>query len=188
MAGTGAAMAWFDIATAELVIAKEDMPEASLRSVALSPDGTLIATATSDGFVRVWDGPSLDLLHEIPLGDTPIQGVAFVTNEHLAVTPEHGDLFVVTTDPDELLDVVRTSLRRGFTGLECGRFDFGDDCPTLAELGGRPPGVDDPAALNGTYDTQFSADDLRAALDGPRPLRERGAPAASATSTSPRTP
>ena len=122
------------------------MPEASLRSVALSPDGTLIATASSDGVVRVWDGPTLDLLHEIPLGDTPIQGVAFVTNEHLAVTPEDGDLLVVTTDAGELLDVVRSSLSRGFTGFECGRFDFGDAAPRWpSSVSGRPASPTPPS-------------------------------------------
>ena len=102
-----------------------------------------------------------------------MQGVAFVTNEHLAVTPEDGDLLFVTTDARELLDVVRSSLSRGFTGFECGRFDLGDRCPTLAELGVRPAGAGDPAALNGTYDLQFSADDLTGLAERSRPPAPR---------------
>jgi hypothetical protein len=45
-----------------------------------------------------------------------------------------GNLRFVTIDKKELLDVVRASLTRGFTEAECERFNFGDQCPTLANL------------------------------------------------------
>ena len=62
------------------------------------------------------------------------------------------------------------SLTRGFTASECARFGFGDDCPTLAELRGRPDGADDPAVLNGTYEVRWTADHSRP--HSPRPLAE----------------
>ena len=161
MANTGASLHWFDTAAAELTVSRSDVHEGSLRSVAMSPDSALVATAGSDGLVRVWDGPTLELVHEIPLGDTQVQGVAFVGDRHLAVTPQSGNLLLVTIDPDELLDLVSASLTRGFNGTECARFGFdADDCPTLAELRGVPDSTDDPAVLNGSYEVHWSDDEL----------------------------
>jgi WD40 repeat protein len=102
--------------------------------MALSPDASLLATGASDGYVRVWDSETGALVHEIPLGDTLVQGVAFVDDEHLAVTPREGNLFIFTLDVDELRQLVRSSLTRGFTEFECERFNFDDQCPTLEEL------------------------------------------------------
>ena len=120
----------------------------------IPPD--LLSSASSDGVVRVWDAPTLELVHEIPLGDSPIEGVAFVDEHHLAITPQEGNLLLVTIDAEMLLALVRRSLTRGFTATECVRFGFGDDCPTLAELG-RPDGLDDPAVLDGTYEVNWTA-------------------------------
>ena len=52
----------------------------------------------------------------------------------LAVLPQEGHVYLVTTDTDELLDIARASLTRGFTTSECRTFSFGDQCPTLEEL------------------------------------------------------
>jgi hypothetical protein len=67
---------------------------------------------------------------------TQVQGVAFIDDGYLAVAPDTGGVYVYTLDPGELLDIVQTSLTRGFTPLECEQFNFGDDCPTLEELRG----------------------------------------------------
>jgi hypothetical protein len=95
----------------------------------------------------VWDVTERGLVHEIYVGDTQVQGLAFVDDRHLAVAPEEGGVRVYTLDADELLEIVRASLTRGFTTTECARFDFGADCPTLADLQAttdgqvaRPPG------------------------------------------------
>ena len=166
MAHTGGSLHWFDVATQQLPLSALDVHDGSLRSVAMSPSGSLVATAAADGTVRVWDGDTLELVHEVPLGDTPIQGVAFVDDRRLAVTPEEGDLLLVTLDPDELLEGVRRSLTRGFTATECARFGFGDECPTLAELRGRVDGADDPAVLDGSYAVHWTAEAFGRALAG----------------------
>lgn len=132
--GGGGALHWFDSETLELLRSKTRIHEGSPKSMALSPDTTLLATGASDGLLRVWDTETGSLVHEIPVGDTQVQGVAFVDDRHIAVTPEEGNLLIVTIDVDELLDIVRSSLTRGFTDAECERFNFGDDCPTLKEL------------------------------------------------------
>jgi hypothetical protein len=73
-------------------------------------------------------------------------------------------LLLVTIDPDELLDIVRRSLTRGFTATECARFGFGDECPTLAELRGRPDGAGNPAVLNGSYEVRWAAEQFDTAI------------------------
>ncbi|HEY3485075.1 MAG TPA: hypothetical protein VGK49_06805, partial [Ilumatobacteraceae bacterium] len=152
MLHTGAQLAWFDVVAQDLTLTRFEIHEGTLNSVALSDDGARVATASSDGLVRVWDGPTLELIDEIRVGDGSVQGVAFVGDHHLAVAPQGGDLVLVTTDPDELLELVRSSLTRGFTATECTRFRFGDECPTLAELRGPADGADDPRVLDGTYE------------------------------------
>ena len=164
MIHTGGSLIWFDVASEQVALTKNGVHEGSLRSVALSPDGALVATAASDGLVRVWDGATLELVHEVPLGETQIEGVAFVDDRRLAVTPQDGNLLLVTIDPGELLEIVRRSLTRGFTTSECTRFGFGDECPSLAELRGRPDNADDPAGLNGSYQVRWTAEEFETAL------------------------
>jgi hypothetical protein len=164
MAHTGGSLHWFDVAAERVTLSKIDIHDGSVRSVAISDDGALVATAASDGLVRIWDAGTLELMHELPLGDTPIQGVAFVDDQHLAVTPQDGGLLFVTLDTDELLTLVRGSLTRGFTQTECARFGFGDECPTLAELRPRPDGTGDPAALNGRFTVAWTAEQFARAL------------------------
>jgi WD40 repeat protein len=100
----------------------------------MSPDRSLVATGASDGFVRVWSVERRTLVHEFRIGDEQVQGLAFVDDRHLAVGPHSGHLYIYTIDRDELIGIVRASLLRGYTELECERFNFADDCPTLEEL------------------------------------------------------
>lgn len=157
---TAGALHWFDPDTLHLAWSRENAHDGSIKTTSLHPDGSRVATGSSDGFVRVWDVATRDLVHEIPFGNTQVQGVAFVDDRRLAVTLEEGNLLVVTTDPEELLEIVLASLTRGFTGTECAKFNFGDDCPTLAELRGVPHDTDDPSVLNGTYRVEWTGDDL----------------------------
>lgn len=131
---------WLDATTLEQRFSLTDVHDASIRSHAMSRDRSLIATGSGDGTVRVWDAATGALVHEIPVGDLLVQGVAFVDDDHLAVAPQGGGLLVYTIDTDELLEIVRDSLSRGFTASECQKYNFGGDCPSLAELadGSRP--------------------------------------------------
>jgi hypothetical protein len=156
MLHTGASLVWFDVDAQELTLSRIDIHEGTVWSVALSDDGALVATASSDGLVRLWDAPTLELIDERRVADGSVEAVAFVGDHHLAITPQGGDLVLVTTDRDELLKLVRSSLTRGFTATECTRFGFGDECPTLAELRGPAAGADDPAVLDGTYGVSWS--------------------------------
>ncbi|HEX5589472.1 MAG TPA: LuxR C-terminal-related transcriptional regulator [Candidatus Limnocylindrales bacterium] len=129
---------WLDATTLEPVLPPiRRAHEASMKSIALSPDGSLIATGASDGSIRIWNAVTTNLVHEITLGAVEVQGVAFIDNETLAVTPrDSGSLLLYTLDPQELLRIARGSLTRGFTEVECARYGFGDACPALEELRG----------------------------------------------------
>ena len=70
----------------------------SPKSGALSPDGTKIVTGASDGVVRVWDSGSGGLLHEFRVTGQA-QGVAFLGNDRVAVTPYNGNIEVFLLDP-----------------------------------------------------------------------------------------
>jgi WD40 repeat protein len=128
------AVHWIDATSLEPVHSIEDAHDGSPKSYGLSPDTTLLATGSSDGWVRVWDLQARELVHEFSLGATQVQGVAFVDDLHLAVATEEGGIAVYTVDVDELLELVRSSLTRGFTLNECERYGFGDTCLTGGEL------------------------------------------------------
>ncbi|MFN2483547.1 MAG: WD40 repeat domain-containing protein, partial [Candidatus Limnocylindria bacterium] len=132
----GGALKAIDAETLTVVRSRERVAEGSVKSWTLSDDGSLIATGSSDGFVRVWDAATFALVHEIFVGDMQVQGVAFATATHVAIVAGAGDILVDTINNDELLSIARRSLTRGFTDIECERFNFGESCPTLAELRG----------------------------------------------------
>lgn len=134
--GAAGELNWIDAQTYELVRTKGQIHDGHTVAAALSPDRSRIATGSADGFVRVWDAETGELVHEVPLNGVAVHGVAFVDEFHLAITPADGNLLIVTTDPHELVELVRGSLTRGFRPTECERFNFGDNCPTLAELRG----------------------------------------------------
>jgi DNA-binding SARP family transcriptional activator/WD40 repeat protein len=131
-AGQGSHLHWFDAESLELVHTIAGAHDGGPKSHDLSPDGTRVAVGSSNGMVRVWDTESREVVHEFPVGDTQVQGLAFVDDTHLAVGTEHGGITVYTLDPDELTEVVRRSLTRGFSAAECARYAVAEDCVTLA--------------------------------------------------------
>jgi len=131
--GGHAALHWLDEESLAVVHSINRAHDGPVASWATSPDGSLAATGSNDGVVKVWNVAERRLTQEIFVGPQ-VQGVAFIDNNHLAVTPQTGGLYVYTLDPDELLNIVRASLTRGLTELECQQNNFGDACPTLEEL------------------------------------------------------
>ena len=102
--------------------------------VAIDPEGTLIASAGGDGFVRVWDLASRSLVTEIEFDVEEMANVEFIDDTHLLVTSGLGsEAIVITLDPDELLSIARSRLTRSFTVEECATFEV-DPCPTLADM------------------------------------------------------
>ena len=131
-ASHGAHLHWFDVRTLDLVHTIVGAHAGGPKSYDLSPARDHVAVGSSDGMVRVWEVASRRLVHEFPVGNTQVQGLAFVDDTHLAVGTEHGGITVYTLDPDELIDVVRRSLTRGFSAAECARYAVTEDCVALA--------------------------------------------------------
>ncbi len=107
--------------------------DGSPKAMAVSPDGQLVVTGAADGIVRVWDGATGQLLHQLTVAGQA-QGVAFVGDRRIAVTPSGGGLLLFSIDEHDLLQAARASLTRPFTPEECERYHFGDQCPTLDQL------------------------------------------------------
>jgi class 3 adenylate cyclase/WD40 repeat protein len=131
--GGDATLIWLDAATLKVTRTVAHAHTGSPKSVALSPDGLLMATGASDGMMRVWDTKTGELRQQMEFAGSEVQGVAFIDNLHLAVTPRRGDLLIMTLDPAELANAVRASLTRTLTGTECKTYGI-DPCPTLAEV------------------------------------------------------
>jgi WD40 repeat protein len=101
-----------------------------IRGIATSPSGELVAAASEDGYVRIYNDEG-DLQHEVPLPNP--SDAWWLDEETLVVGTANGPWTVITLDPDRLLGVVQASLRRGFTDAECSLYEI-DPCPTLEEL------------------------------------------------------
>ena len=113
-----------------------DAHEEGIAQLALSDDGTLLASAGLAGVVKVWDVETRTLVHQIPVSsEGAVGGVGFVGDgNHLSATDNaHGELRRVTIDTEELLDIARSRVTRGLTETECSTYRI-DPCPTLDEI------------------------------------------------------
>ncbi len=104
-----------------------------IKTAALSPDGLLLATGGSNGVLSVWNAKTGELDQQMDFGGSQVQGLAFIDDRHLAVTPQYLGLVIMTVDPAELADIVRASLTRTFTALECTTYGI-EPCPTLEQM------------------------------------------------------
>jgi WD40 repeat protein len=105
----------------------------------VSPDGSRVASSGSDGYVRVWDTHDGQLVHVIPLGAVWAKGVRFWNDRHLVVGTSDGLVAVLTTDADELAEIARARLPRGFTEHECRTYLRSDPCPGEPVSASVPP-------------------------------------------------
>jgi WD40 repeat protein len=134
---------FMDGVTLEHLAEIPDAHDGGIFDLALSQDGTRLASAGGDGVVRVWDVHARTLLNEIPLPqvgnaagfDFGAAGVDFLGDVgHLLVAGLHtGELQRVTTDTEELLEIARRRITRGLTETECDTYRI-DPCPTLEEI------------------------------------------------------
>jgi hypothetical protein len=87
---------------------------------------------SDDGYIRVWDLTSGRMLQTIPVGG-PVRNIEFVADQHVMATAADGPLLTFTLDVDELHDIARARLTRGFTAEECDAYEL-DPCTTLATM------------------------------------------------------
>lgn len=138
-----------------------DAHEASVRTAALSPDGTRLATGGSEGMLRIWDTETLGMVDEIVFR-TPVHGLGWLDADDIVVTLGNGPVLTVTTDPERLVETVRRFLTRGLSAAECLRHGF-DDCPPRGHLQGLEA-RDDAARLSGTYVVSWTSEELADAM------------------------
>ena len=113
--------------------------DGGINDLALNAEGTLLASAGTDGFVRIWDIETRSVVHQIPISSVGgVGGAAFLEDgKHLAVTSQvDGELRIVTIDNGELLDTARSRVTRALTDAECATYGL-DPCPTLEEIRAR---------------------------------------------------
>ncbi len=134
----GGDLVFFDADTLDETERIANPHESGVRHIATNPDGTRFATAGGDGFVKVWDAATHELIDTIRVArDDRVQAVGFANDgRHLIAATASGTVVMYTLDPGELLDIARSRLLRGFTDLECSLYFADGDCPTLAELRG----------------------------------------------------
>lgn len=132
-AGGDGSLFWLDAATLQVKKTVEHAHTGSPKSTAMSPNGSLMATGASDGILRVWDAKTGELKEQMDFGGSQVQGLAFIDDRHLAVVVTGTGLLIMTVDPSELADTVRSSLTRTFTTTECATYRI-EPCPTLEEI------------------------------------------------------
>lgn len=104
-----------------------------IKDVEISPEGTVIASAGQDGFVGTWDLASEAPLHAFSLGEGPAQDVEFLDDRHLLVRGRSGPMLVYTLDTDQLLEIARGRVTRGFSETECQTYHI-DPCRDFAAI------------------------------------------------------
>jgi WD40 repeat protein len=109
--------------------------QGGVRDIDVNADISLIAAGSSDGFARIWDAQTRELIQAIPYGKTSVNLVHFLDDGHLLVIPQGRPAAVVTTDISELIYIARSRIPRGFTDDECATYHL-DPCPNLAAIKG----------------------------------------------------
>ncbi|MFK5646907.1 hypothetical protein ACI3ET_10305 [Ornithinimicrobium sp. LYQ121] len=134
--------------------------EGTVQAADISPDGTRVALATSEGDVNVWDLATRALVDRTDPGLGRLEGVQWLDDESLVLLSATGDVTTVTTDSDRLLELARDTLTRGLTQSECRSY-LVDPCPSRAALQGSEAVV--PEEVRGSYTLTWASDELREA-------------------------
>ncbi|HKX74923.1 MAG TPA: WD40 repeat domain-containing protein, partial [Acidimicrobiia bacterium] len=103
----------------------------AIRGISLSPDGSMLLTANSDDYVRIWDTRGGKELHRIPL-TAPSDGY-WLDEKHIVVGTTRGLWTTLTLDLDELQEIGASRLTRSFTPEECEVYRI-DPCPGLEAI------------------------------------------------------
>lgn len=104
------------------------------RDMAISDDESMVALADRDGGIHVLDLQTGDLIELISQADRDITNIEFINDDrHLLITSSTGPAEILTLDPNELVNIARSRISRGFSAEECEFYQL-DPCPTHANL------------------------------------------------------
>jgi WD40 repeat protein/DNA-binding SARP family transcriptional activator len=102
----------------------------SVTRAAFGPDGSRVATASTDGTVRLWDPATGELQLVLRGHDGRVSSVAFNHDgSRLASMSADGTVRVWALDLDELVEVAESGLTRSLTDEECRQYLHVERCP-----------------------------------------------------------
>ncbi|HEX6299748.1 MAG TPA: BTAD domain-containing putative transcriptional regulator [Acidimicrobiia bacterium] len=132
----GSSIVFYDTETLDEVDRWNGAHASDVRHIAVSDDGSMLASVGFDGLARVWDLDTGALLHDIQVSDNDRgQAIGFANDDkHLLVSVAGGPLAIYTLDAAELLQIARSRVSRGFTDTECDQYFGNTTCPTLQEM------------------------------------------------------
>jgi WD40 repeat protein len=102
-----------------------------VEDAAFRPDGTMVATGGADGTIRLWEVATGQEVLALNPGIS-VRSVAW-SPDGRQLAEAHGDpsgagIQVWALDVDELVEIARARLQRGFTAVECETHHI-DPCP-----------------------------------------------------------
>ena len=127
-------VAIYDAETLEAELHIEDAHDGAITDLLLVDGDSMLVTSGLDGVIRFWSVDAGDLLHEIPTR-YPVQGIVGFEegSRHVVVVREDGLVVEYTLVVEELLDIARSRITRGFSETECTTYRL-DPCPTVGDL------------------------------------------------------
>jgi len=117
----------WDVETTESVTLGTGLGRAN--ALAWSPDSRYLATGWDDGTVRIWDVDEEQVI-TMPRASAAIVDVAFtLVGNRLAIASANGVVSLHVLDLEELIELARDRVLRGFTDEECQTYLHVTSCP-----------------------------------------------------------
>ena len=101
-----------------------------ITDVVFSEDGSRLATGGLDGTARVWNVAAGEVVFASPAESSDVKGVAFGADEsRVTVIYSDGRITVHAITLDDVIEIARSRVTRGFTDEECRTYLHVPTCP-----------------------------------------------------------